>query len=152
MSERPLVVATIPIVAIAVLVVNDHALKWSLDNAVTGKLSDVAGLVFFPLLVLALLEMVGAGPLRRRAHVVVASIVTAVVFAAIKLSPVANVAYAEIVGVLQWPAWALAAWIDGGPTPGVAPVDCVMDATDLWTLPALAVPIAITRADQRACT
>lgn len=143
--DRPLLVAAIPIAAVAVLLLNDHVLKWQLDNAWTGKLSDIAGLVFFPLLVLALLEWLGTGPLRRRAHVALACGVTGLVFAAIKLLPAANLAYAEIAGLAQWPGWVIAAWLDGASLPGATPVDCVRDASDLWTLPAMAIPIATTR-------
>ena len=39
----------IAIFAIALLVVNDHVLKLACPGLVTGKLSDFAGLMFFPL-------------------------------------------------------------------------------------------------------
>lgn len=145
-SDRPLVVAAIPIAAVVVLLVNDHVLKWQLDNWWTGKLSDFAGLVFFPLLALALLEWLGTGALRRRAHVVLACAVTGLVFAAIKLVPVANLAYAELAGLVQWPGWVMLAWFDGTSLPGATPVECVRDASDLLALPAMAIPIATTRA------
>ena len=44
--------------AVAVLVVNDHLLKAAYPGLITGKLSDVAGLVFFPLLLVGLAEVV----------------------------------------------------------------------------------------------
>lgn len=49
--------------SVAVVAVNDHVLKGSgwLPGAVTGKLSDVAGLFFFPILVAALLYIVTRG-------------------------------------------------------------------------------------------
>ena len=46
-----------PLVTMAVLAVNDHLLKREFGNAMTGKLSDVAGLAFTPLLALALVEV-----------------------------------------------------------------------------------------------
>lgn len=54
--------------AVVVVAVNDHLLKGSglLPGAVTGKLSDVAGLFFFPVLVAALLALL-VGLLRRHA-------------------------------------------------------------------------------------
>jgi len=41
----------LPLAAVLVLAVNDHVLKGSglLPDMVTGKLSDVAGLFFFPI-------------------------------------------------------------------------------------------------------
>jgi hypothetical protein len=41
----------IVLLAIGILLINDHVLKSAWPGAVTGKLSDIAGLVFFPLLV-----------------------------------------------------------------------------------------------------
>ena len=38
-----------PLVAVAVLVSNDHVLKQHFPGLITGKLSDFAGLFFFPL-------------------------------------------------------------------------------------------------------
>ena len=50
----------IALAALTLLVVNDHILKSAWPGFVTGKLSDIAGLAFFPILVLSgweLLEM-----------------------------------------------------------------------------------------------
>ncbi len=43
--------------AIAVLLLNDHVFKAVAPGLVTGKLSDIAGLVFFPLLLVAVAEL-----------------------------------------------------------------------------------------------
>ncbi|MFT5682697.1 MAG: hypothetical protein ACI8RZ_003621, partial [Myxococcota bacterium] len=40
----------VTLTAMALLAVNDHWAKYALTGVVTGKLSDFAGLVFFPLL------------------------------------------------------------------------------------------------------
>jgi len=108
--------------ALAVLVVNDHLLKGAgiLPGIVTGKLSDLAGLVVAPVLVAAVL---GARSVRGRAAAFAA---VAVPFAAIKLSAAAAnalVAAAAVVGlrfriwqdptdllafVALYPAWRLA--------------------------------------------
>jgi hypothetical protein len=54
LCEHPLVLTAVFLVA-----VNDHILKQSvLAGAVTGKLSDFAGLFFFPFLLLDLLSLV----------------------------------------------------------------------------------------------
>ncbi len=108
--------------ALAVLVVNDHVLKGAgiLPGIVTGKLSDLAGLLVAPVLVAA---VIGARSVRGRAAAFAA---VAVPFAAIKLSAAAAnalVAAAAVVGlrfriwqdptdllafVALYPAWRLA--------------------------------------------
>ena len=113
----------LPLLAVLLLAVNDGWLKGAhlLPTWLTGKLSDVAGLFFFPLLLAALMR--GAAALFGRAapaprpgtcHVV-AIIATAAGFTAVKL----------------WPAWnAVVGRIWGA---------MVMDRTDLWALPVLAL-------------
>ena len=75
------------LVAIAILLINDHFLKQLWPSALTGKLSDFAGLYFAPYVVLALLLSIPitarARPLAVGAAVYVA---VAAVFAALKLS------------------------------------------------------------------
>jgi hypothetical protein len=44
--------------AVVLLLLNDHTLKPAAPGIVTGKVSDFAGLVFFPLLLVALVELV----------------------------------------------------------------------------------------------
>ncbi|NUQ77337.1 MAG: hypothetical protein HUU21_27695, partial [Polyangiaceae bacterium] len=87
----------LPIAAVVVLAVNDHLLKGAgiLPGWVTGKLSDIAGLFFFPVLLAA----VGRGIARalhkndaplRASLAVVAPLVTGIGFAAVKLSAFVN--------------------------------------------------------------
>jgi len=45
--------------AIGLLLLNDHVLKRAYPSALTGKLSDFAGLFFFPYLIVAVLSMAG---------------------------------------------------------------------------------------------
>jgi len=82
-SRAKILCAPAPLAAVAVLLLNDHVLKGSgvLPGWLTGKISDFAGLFFFPLLVVACSK----GDLRKVA--LWASAVTALVFAALKLSP-----------------------------------------------------------------
>ena len=74
----------VPLGALVVLVLNDHWWKRGHPSFVTGKLSDVAGLIFFPLLLQAIGEIGGAwagvrwGPSRRA--LLVAIVATAVIF------------------------------------------------------------------------
>jgi len=110
--------------ALVLLVVNDHVLKGWWPGVITGKLSDVAGLVFFPVLLATLTGM--------RAPIACV-IATGVVFALVKTVPACADAYAHAIGFLQWPVRAIA----GKPYAAAA---VVVDPTDLVALPALALP------------
>jgi hypothetical protein len=114
---HPLAVA-----AIAVLVVNDHLLKDAYPGWLTGKLSDLAGLVFFPLLVALVVPM----------RVAVAA--TGVGFAAIKLWEPANALGEVVLGAVRWPLDAVTTLS----LPALTSVDIVRDPTDLIALPSLA--------------
>ena len=99
--------------ALAVLVLNDHVLKALAPGLVTGKLSDVVGLFMAPALFATLLHT------RTRRGLFVAHAAIAVVFAAIKLSPLAARGFESLMGLGPF-AWHI-----------------TVDPTDLLTLPAL---------------
>ncbi len=107
----------IPLVAVLVLVVNDHALKGSsvLPGWVTGKLSDVAGLFFFPVLLVALGRLVVGEPRARALLPMLASAATALGFSAVKLVVPVNAIVARTWGAMS------------------------TDATDLLALPSVAL-------------
>jgi hypothetical protein len=133
--------APVTLLAIAVLVVNDHVLKARAPDLVTGKLSDLAGMVFFPLVLAAAAEALG---LRRgRAAVIAAAIATGVVFAAIKLWAPAGDTYRVGLAALQWPFRVLAAAVTDTAIPGLGRARLTADPTDLVVLPALLVPVAL---------
>ena len=151
--------------AIAVLLLNDHVFKAVAPGLVTGKLSDVAGLVFFPLLLVAVAELALAragrwrGPDVRLVTVAVAA--TGIGFAAVKLLPGAETLYEQVLGIAQWPVRLLAGLIPGGGAAGgPVPVDLTRDPTDLVALAALWIPMEIgarragrrEAADERAAT
>ena len=48
----------VALLAIAAVVINDRYLKVSHPGTLSGKFSDFAGLIYFPLLVFAMVEMV----------------------------------------------------------------------------------------------
>lgn len=98
-------------VALVTLLLNDHVLKGAgiLPGAVTGKLSDVAGLVVAPIVVAALFRVTT----HRGAALSMGAV--GLVFAAINLSPLAAAPFELLLG---WRVWT--------------------DPTDLVTLPALA--------------
>jgi hypothetical protein len=137
--------------AVAVLVLNDHVLKGTFPGALTGKLSDLAGLVVLPFVLLAVLELARwatrhPAPLvgGRAAMVVVA--LAGIGFAAMKLTPVGAEAYRVGLGLLQWPFAAVAAVAGGHAVAGPVSVSFVADPTDVVVLPILLVPLALTRA------
>jgi hypothetical protein len=120
------------LVALVVLVVNDHVAKTLWPGVLTGKASDVAGLVLAPLVLVALAE-IGceiAGRERPGAGVVVvAAALTGAGFAAVQLSPAAGSLYRHGLGAAQQ--------LLGGDG---RPVVLTPDLTDLLALPALLVP------------
>jgi hypothetical protein len=133
----------IALCAIALLIINDHVLKAAYPGFVTGKLSDFAGLVFFPLLLAAACEQIGLRcGMKTVVHAVCA---TAIVFAAIKLSASAGELYRLSIALLQWPFHALRALVAGDALPGVGRARLVADRTDLIALVALAVPVVLAR-------
>lgn len=99
--------------ALVLLVLNDHVLKQAWPGVVTGKLSDVAGLVVFPLLLAVPLATMNV-----RRPLPAAVVATGAGFALVKASAVGAAA-------------ASAVWSVGFPTTMRA------DPTDLLALPAL---------------
>ena len=127
--------------AIAVLVLNDHVLKAAWPGMVTGKLSDFAGLLFFPIFLQAAWE-IGARPISRLADkraALAAIVVTGVMFGAIKSMPAAAQIYSVTLGFMQWLAGLPARLVTGGPAGEPHAVSVVVDPTDLIALPILAV-------------
>ncbi len=113
------------------LVVNDWVLKPSeAPRWLTGKLSDVAGLAVFPLIVTASIDVALAGISRlgarvdfslRRWKLATACGATALVFAAMKLSP------------------AIARMVEDATTIVLGRSNVMLDPTDLFALPAIVV-------------
>lgn len=133
----------VAVVALVGLVVNDHVLKaasaGTVLTAITGKLSDVCGLVFFPILVVAGTEIVASvvgrfrGPSVRAARFVAAAV--AVTFIGMKCSHVVGDAYAITLGALQWPFRAAFAALQGTSVPALRAVAHVVDPTDIVAVP-----------------
>lgn len=127
--------------AVGLLLLNDHALKPAFPAAWwTGKLSDVAGLTFFPVLLwvvlLAVIRPLDRSGRRGIALDVVAGL-TAVAFTAVQLSSEAAEVWRWGLGVLQLPfRWALAA-ATSGDWPRLRPVRHTLDDTDLVAVPAV---------------
>lgn len=123
--------------AVAVLVVNDWVLKAHWHNALTGKLSDVAGLAFAPVVLTAAIGLVlhaaaklGAriDPSLSRRRLLLAIVATGTGFALVKLVPDVGDAVARAIG---------------------HGAEFYPDRTDLFTLPALVIAFYIGRDELR---
>lgn len=130
----------VAIVAIVVLILNDHYFKAVWPGPITGKVSDFAGLLFFPLLLQAVWE-IGLAVSRRyqapsRLALLVSIAVTGVLFVSIKLVPEAHDLVAAAMGVGQW-------LVGGAGVGGPSPVTMSLDGTDLVALPTLALTYLI---------
>ena len=127
--------------AVALLVLNDWVLKPRFGpSLVTGKLSDLAGLVFAPVVLSAALGLVLHGAARLGARVdpslsrrrlLACTIATGAVFAAVKLDPGAARVLVEVIARLGRPA------------------AIYLDRSDLLCLPALALAVSIGRDELR---
>ncbi len=133
----------VALIALAVLVLNDQVLKAAWPGFVTGKLSDIAGLIVAPLALQAAWELgawiVGRWRGPSRTVLAVSIAVVGLAFAAVQIWEPATDAYRWSLGVAQWPFRALAAAVTGAPSPSVVPVVATGDAEDLVALPALAI-------------
>jgi hypothetical protein len=129
---------------VVVLVLNDHVLKAAYPGVVTGKLSDVAGLAFFPVFLQALVEIAARSSVRfrdSRGVLWVATLATVLVFCWVKLTPLGAETYRAGLGLLSWPLRALQAWFSGRAGMPGARVMLTRDATDLFALPAVLLPL-----------
>ena len=133
--------------AVVLLILNDHVFKARWPSWWTGKLSDVAGLAMFPVLLQALWEQAfsrRASAFRpSRAVLVGAVLLTGLCFGATKISVEAGNMWSWALGGLQWPFHVLRAWLGGTRIPGVLPTRHTVDVTDLFTLPALLVALGL---------
>jgi hypothetical protein len=148
MSERSrfstnLLLHPVVLTALLVWLANDHWGKASYPGWLSGKLSDVASLIVFPLIPIAALAM-----WRRRTPsrgwLAGSLLATGGVMAAINTSAAAASVYRYGLAVVQWPFRALGA----GALVDLRPVQLTMDPGDLLTLPALLVPLLLLRSEK----
>lgn len=130
----------IALAATAVLWANDHWWKALYPGLVTGKISDLCGMIVFPLFVTGALE-VCALPTPHRLRfgargMLVVALVTGALFTAIKTWPAAAQGYRWLFGV----RWLVEGWLRWG-TAELPSVKHTLDPTDLVALPLLAVPV-----------
>jgi hypothetical protein len=135
------------VVALAVLLLNDHYLKAVSPGFITGKLSDFAGLAFFPGLLLGAWELIlGVSgrwqrPTNRALAVCVAA--TAIAFVLVKIAPFAAGAFGWALGAAQWLLSLPVRLALGAPPGQISEVIVLPDSSDLVALVALAIPIWI---------
>lgn len=102
-----LLVRPVAVVSLLTLIVNDHVFKQLRPGLLSGKLSDVAGLVLLPLLIISIYELARAAvrrPWRVGERTIVAIAATvAIGFTATKVSTVVAATYGDILGWLRWP-------------------------------------------------
>jgi hypothetical protein len=132
----------ISLLSIALLVVNDHVLKSSYPGLLTGKLSDVAGMIFFPLLLQAvyeLLQRVWRGSFTPSQRVLWAfAWLTALGFTLVKLTSLGGELYTRGLYLLQWPVLSLSRgyWM-----PLSGRVLLTQDVTDVLAVPCVLLAI-----------
>ena len=137
----------LPLAGVVLLLLNDHLLKEAIPGIITGKLSDLAGLLFFPLLLQALWEWSTAWfstswkPSRRVLWFSV--VATGLAFSSIQLWAPATELYVWGLGYLQWPFRQGMSLLSGGGWLQPRQVMMVPDPTDLLALPALLVSLMV---------
>lgn len=104
----------VPLAAVVLLAVNDHYLKESYPSFLTGKLSDVSGVFFFPLFLCAywnlIVNTIDAVWGRDRVQWitlrqgVIAIVLTDLIFVAVKVMPLATSFYVESMDSLGFPS------------------------------------------------
>lgn len=132
----------VTLTALATLALNDHVLKRACPGVLTGKLSDLAGVVLLPVFAHALAELAAARlwkrPLSAAAGdrwLVGCVALSLLAFALPEVSPTAELVYRYGLGAAQWPFRAVAALLTGHALPQVRPVRATADVTDLAALP-----------------
>lgn len=134
--------AWLPALAMAL---NDHWGKRHLPPWLGGKGSDLAGMMFFPLLLVAAWELLCALRIRSpvapsRRALAAAVIATGIVFTLVKTTVAFHDLYALTWGAMRWLVSWLVALARSTPSPPFQRVSCVRDPTDLLALVALIVP------------
>ncbi len=140
----------VSLVAVALLLVNDNLLKRVMPGTLTGKLSDIAGLVLLPLALVSLAEaaryVFHRQPWRTTvAEVQVTTAVTAVGFTAVKLSTRVAEAFEHALSAVRWTPSAAASLLTHHAVPAFKAVVITHDATDLLALPVLVAVLLVAQ-------
>ncbi len=128
--RRPLILHPVSLTALVLLLLNDHVLKGLAPGAVTGKLSDFAGLALLPILVVSTIELLAHTTLSCRTLWAISSVV-ALGFVFVEATPLGAGLYEQGLGIAQLPFRYALSGADVA-----APVRHVADIGDLIALPA----------------
>jgi hypothetical protein len=142
--------------ALCTLALNDQVLKHMYPSWLTGKLSDVAGVVLLPVFLHALCELAAARIWRKPFSAadsdrwLLACVVTSLLaFALPEIWRPAELVYRYGLGAARWPFRALAALWSSQALPNLRPVRATADVTDLLALPMGFVAFAVGRRGPR---
>ena len=127
------------IAAVGLLLINDHVLKGRAPGVITGKLSDAAGLIVFPMLLTLTAESAGPGRWKRLRIAAWSALGTGIVFGCIKLVPGAADVYGTALGLVRWMLFSPGHLVSGAPLGRPRAVITTHDLSDLMMLPAVAV-------------
>ena len=139
-----------PLIRLAVvgLLLNDHVLKSAFPGPLTGKLSDVAGLTFLPLLAVASLELASGGSVSARTSgrlIGIATALVAIAFVVAKTTPAGASIAGAVLGLAGYPIELGVAVFTGTPAALPHPGVVVMDPTDLIALPCVLTSVVLLR-------
>lgn len=139
----------VPLVALGMLLLNDHVLKATHPGWLSGKLSDVAVMVLLPFLLMAAADLACLWwprlPAPGTRAVLACVAISVAVFTLVEVTPLGADAYRWGLAVAQWPLRTIIAALAGNPAPDLAPVRLTADATDLLTLPAAGMILLLDR-------
>jgi hypothetical protein len=125
--------------ALGLLLLNDHALKSAWPGPISGKLSDVAGMVFFPTFLVSAWEIILAIGKRWRGPSIqalgFATVSAATIFTLVKTVPSAAQSAGDTLGLAQWVLALPVGLIAGRPWPVPVSTRIIADPTDLIAVP-----------------
>ncbi len=107
----------VPLASVALLALNDHVLKRYHPSVVTGKLSDFAGLFFFPILLCAFWNLgrsmiVGKPSALTTLQITVSMAATDLIFIGVKFVPIVTQIYLQFSRALGFPSRVTLDWSD----------------------------------------
>jgi hypothetical protein len=130
--------------SLALLLFNDHYLKAAWPSALSGKLSDFAGVLLTPIVMFSAYELLwrrasrsNVDPRHENRVLALIALATAIGFALPEIWAPADYAYRYGLGALRFPFRAIGSLLRAGEWPDFRPVIATADVTDL-----LAVPMA----------
>lgn len=134
----------IVLLSVFVLIVNDHYWKFSHTSAFTGKISDLTGLIFFPLLFISIIELVRytfrskSWQLSMKASTLIL-FTTLIGFTLVKTIQPITVAYSDTLNFIAWLPSASFHWLVGDEKVPIINRIVLTDKTDLIALPGLLI-------------